>query len=90
MREATTAKTTTVPDLKTTTRRRGLGSYGRSMLLLAMAATVGLVIPNLLDYPGAVVVVDVKPENAAVTGVGLSRRVITNRGTLFGVRAVPT
>ncbi|MQA92724.1 MAG: TraM recognition domain-containing protein [Gemmatimonas sp.] len=42
VREVTTVKMTTVPELKTTTRRRGLGSYGRSMLLVGLAGAVGL------------------------------------------------
>lgn len=56
-----------------------LGRAGRSLLryeaeghILTVAPTgsgkgVGAVIPNLLDYPGSVVVVDLKGENHAVT-----------------------
>jgi type IV secretion system protein VirD4 len=56
-----------------------LGGSGRDLLryedeghILTVAPTgsgkgVGVVIPNLLDYPGSVVVVDLKGENHAVT-----------------------
>src|SRR4029077_20833744 len=56
-----------------------LGRFGRKLLrydaeghILTVAPTgsgkgVSAVIPNLLDYPGSVVVVDLKGENHAVT-----------------------
>jgi type IV secretion system protein VirD4 len=68
-------------DPRSLLRREGLilGRYGRELLrydgeghVLTVAPTgsgkgVGAVIPNLLDYPGSLVVVDLKGENHAVT-----------------------
>lgn len=40
-----------------------------AVALLRSGKGVSAAIPNLLDYPGSVLVVDVKPENAAVTNM---------------------
>lgn len=52
--------------------------YGGDGHLLTFAPTrsgkgVGCVIPNLLDYPGSVVVTDIKGENSAVAGTWRQR-----------------